>query len=54
MNENPGGSLGDFITSTFNNNMSELVYYLQNYAGDLYSSNVFFIENIRNKKVADM
>jgi len=53
MNENPGGSLGDFITPTFNN-MSELVYYLQNYAGDLYSSNVFFIENIRNKKVADM
>ena len=50
---NPGGSLGDFLRPEFKS-LSDLNVFLKTFAGDLYTSNFFFLNKIRDLYVADL
>ena len=50
---NPGGSLGDFIRPEFKS-LSDLNNFLKTSAGDLYTSNFFFLDKIRDSYIADL
>jgi 2-polyprenyl-3-methyl-5-hydroxy-6-metoxy-1,4-benzoquinol methylase len=50
---NSGGSLGDFFRPEFKS-LSELNVFLRTFAGDLYTSNFFFLDKIRDLYVADL
>ena len=50
---NPGGSLGDFVRPEFKS-LSDLNNFLKTSAGDLYTSNFFFLDKIRGFYIADL